>query len=308
MPLGLGLASSHAPSMFLAVEKWDTFYQKLVRDVPQPAEAKEETIDVIHRHLARIEENFRMLTEQLENYRPEALVIVGDDQGEVFSDALVPLMAMYLGESISGTTNLEALGERLEENHIEFKCHQELSKLLLHELVNSGFDVAYSKELVPMGKPKGGLGHAFTRPGKALRLNQLGIPIIPIFLSAYHPPLPSAQRCLDLGRAIRRIFDKVPARIAIYGSGGLSHDPRGPRAGWVDQLLDRWVLDQIESGNNANLVNLFTVESDTLRGGTGEIRSWVTVAGAFEKTRATVVDYFPAYHAVTGIGFAYWRE
>ena len=94
--------------------------------------------------------------------------------------------------------------------------------------------------------------------------------------------------------------------MAILGSGGLSHDPRGPRAGWVDEPLDRWVLERLERGEGEALQHLFTFDSDTLRGGTGEIRSWIVVAGAFPAAGATVVDYLPARHAVTGLGFAYW--
>ena len=92
----------------------------------------------------------------------------------------------------------------------------------------------------------------------------------------------------------------------MLGSGGLSHDPLGPRAGWVDEPLDRWVLERLASGEGARLKDLFTFDSDTLRSGTGEIRSWIAVAGAFDGTKATIVDYIPARHAVTGLGFAYW--
>ena len=89
-------------------------------------------------------------------------------------------------------------------------------------------------------------------------------------------------------------------------SGGLSHDPRGPRAGWIDTPLDRWVLEQLRLGNGEALCQLFEFDSDTLRSGTGEIRSWIVVAGAGSATPATIVDYIPAHHAVTGLGFAYW--
>ena len=89
-------------------------------------------------------------------------------------------------------------------------------------------------------------------------------------------------------------------------SGGLSHDPRGPRAGWIDAPLDHWVLEQLNKGNGAALCHLFEFDSDTLRSGTGEIRSWIVVAGACSGVPATIVDYIPAHHAVTGLGFAYW--
>ena len=45
-----------------------------------------------------------------------------------------------------------------------------------------------------------------------------------------------------------------------------------------------------------------------LRGGTGEIRNWIAIAGAYEGVKATVVDYIPSRHAVTGLGFAYWKN
>jgi protocatechuate 4,5-dioxygenase beta chain len=70
--------------------------------------------------------------------------------------------------------------------------------------------------------------------------------------------------------------------------------------------LDRWVLQQLCSGNGEALCHLFEFDSDTLRSGTGEIRSWIVVAGAYSGTRATLVDYIPAHHAVTGLGFAYF--
>ncbi len=134
------------------------------------------------------------------------------------------------------------------------------------------------------------------------------MPTIPVFLNGYHPPLPSGARCYSLGQAIAKFFANRPERVAIYGSGGLSHCPGGPRAGWVDEPLDRWVLERIENGEGEQLRNLFTFDSDTLRSGTGEIRSWITVAGAFDGQSGKVVDYIPSVHAVTGLGFAYWKS
>jgi protocatechuate 4,5-dioxygenase beta chain len=53
---------------------------------------------------------------------------------------------------------------------------------------------------------------------------------------------------------------------------------------------------------------MFMTDSATLRGGTGEIRNWIAVAGAYDGIKGNVVDYIPARHAVTGLGFAYWNE
>jgi hypothetical protein len=307
MPLGLGLASSHAPSMFVAPEQWPPLHEILTSGTPQPPQIQEETPAVIEGYVQRIRRNFRVLREQLEAYRPDAVIIVGDDQMEVFSRAFIPAFAIYLGTQVSGSTSIGLLGEPYEQNRVTLHCHAPLARMLLEELMARHFDLAYMEELMPLSRPQVGLGHAFTRLARVLGLHETGTPTVILFLNAYHPPLPTAARCYQLGQALREILDRRPERVAILGSGGLSHDPRGPRAGWVDEPLDRWILERIACGQGEQLQHLFTFDSDTLRGGTGEIRSWITVAGAFHGMSATVVDYIPARHAVTGLGFAYWR-
>lgn len=306
MPLGLGIATSHAPSMFIGPERWPEIHKVLVRDNPQPPAIADETPEVIAEYVERIKKGFAALEEATVAYRPDAVVLVGDDQNEVFSKAVEPQMAIFLGDEVSGTTSQRLLGEPLTENHLKLRCHAELASHLIDGLVERGFDVCPMYELQAMSRPEGGLGHAFTRPSRALRLADHEFPVVVFFLNAYHEPLPSARRCYELGVAIRELLEDRPERVAILGSGGLSHDPLGPRAGWIDEQLDRWVLSVVESGRAHELTKLFSFGSDTFHGGTGEIRSWITVAAAFEGTRGTVVDYLPAYHAVTGLGFAYW--
>jgi Catalytic LigB subunit of aromatic ring-opening dioxygenase len=308
MPLGLGLATSHAPSMFQPAERWPDLHRILVRDNPQPPAVAEETAEVLAQYVDRVNNAFATLERALVSYRPDALILVGDDQNEVFSKAVEPQMAIFLGGDVSGTTSLRLLGESLTENHIKLRCHAELASHLIEGLVDRGFDVCPMHELQAMSRPEGGLGHAFTRPSRALRVADHDIPVVVFFLNAYHEPLPTAKRCYQLGRAVRDVLADRPERVAILGSGGLSHDPLGPRAGWIDQQLDRWILKTIESGRADDLQRLFTFGSDTFHGGTGEVRSWIVVAAALEEVKATVVDYLAAHHAVTGLGFAYWSE
>lgn len=306
MPLGLGLATSHAPSMFAPVEKWPKIYEILAGDVPAPPELAAETAAILQGYAERIEAGFGALRQQLAAYKPDALIIVGDDQNEVFGPSFNASLAIYLGEQVSGSTSIGFLGESHEENHVHLRCEPELAKLLLERLVEQGFDPAWIRELKPISRPLAGIGHAFSRPAKAVGAIDLDVPVIVCFLNAYDQPIPSARRCRDLGKAIRQAFEDRPERIALMASGGLSHDPRGPRSGWIDEPLDRWFLDQLAEGRVKSLMDLFTFDSDTLRGGTGEIRSWIVAAAAFEGLPATIVDYIPARHAVTGLGFAYW--
>jgi protocatechuate 4,5-dioxygenase beta chain len=294
--------------MFVGPEHWPAVHQSLVRDVPQPSELAQETPAVIEGYVQRVKQGFATLRGQLEAAKLDAVFVIGDDQNELFSNALIPCFAIFVGTEAEGTYSIGFAGEKPADNRITLPCHAAVAKIALAGLIERGFDFGYVEKLVPLARPELGLGHAFTRIGRVMRLVETGIPMIPIFTNAYHPPLPSAARCYALGQALRDIFAHRPERIAIYGSGGLSHDPRGPRAGWVDEPLDRWVLDRIAQGEGAELRSLFTTDSASLRGGTGEIRNWIAVAGAFDRIRGTVVDYIPARHAVTGLGFAYWNE
>jgi Catalytic LigB subunit of aromatic ring-opening dioxygenase len=304
--LQLGLAASHAPSMFRGLEHWTPIHRVLTSGVPQPPAIEKETPEVLKGYIDRIDHGFNVLKKQIEAYRPDVLLVVGDDQGEVFTEANMPAFSLFTCAEVRGSLNISLIGEPEDENHISLRCHAELARYLCQQLARAGFEISETKELKPLGKPKRGIGHAFTRPVVKVA-PRLDIPIIPFHVNAYFPPMPSARRCYELGRSIAQILQGRPEKVAIMASGGLSHDPRGPRAGWIDIPLDHWVLQQLESGNGEALCHLFEFDSDTLRSGTGEIRSWIVAAGACSGARANIVDYIPAHHAVTGLGFAYWK-
>ncbi len=303
----LGLASSHAPTMFVELEEWEELHQKLVKDVPQPLELQQESLEFRASCKERIQKAFSDLRNQLEAAKPDVLVIVGDDQNELFGPSCQPSLAIFVGEEAKGSPLVHRTGRVAEGDELLIKCHSQFAIHLANELVKQEFDVSVVHELVPQGRLEKGLGHAFSRIAGIMELEQLDIPAVLVFLNAYNPPLPTAKRCYDLGQAIAAITRQNSERVAIYGSGGLSHDPTGPRAGWIDEPLDRWVLEAIASGQAHRLKEMFIVDSDTMHGGTGEIRSWITTAGAFEGVAATVVDYIPLRHAVTGLGFASWN-
>jgi len=193
----------------------------------------------------------------------------------------------------------------------------ETSQWLLRKLViEEGFDIAFSSEQKALGRAsrshdhrpaRDGISHAFARPWPLL-VSRPDLPAVLIWENTYDPPSLTARRCYELGRALTRLLSRDKRRIAILGSGGLSHDPGGPRSGWIDEPLDRWLLAQLEQGNGRATTAMYSFDSLTMRGGTGEIRAWITTAGAMEEagTRAVTVDYIPAHHAVTGLGFACW--
>lgn len=304
--IGFGLASSHAPAMFCPPEVWPRIYAAIPEYTKQsqPHTALLETPEVIESYVNRIGAAFEVLRKQIEAYRPDAIVVVGDDQGGMFTSGNNPAISIYRGDEVWGTSLPGYMNEPPERSRINLPVHAELANLLLRELIKRGFDPASHSELEPAGHPERGVSHMLTYPMPKLVPN-FDIPLIPVFLNAYYPPQPTGRRCWDLGVAIADIYRNRPERIAIYASGGMSHDPNGPLAGWIDEPLDNWVFERIETNRGDELANLFSFDSMALRGGTGELRAWITAAGAC-RWPGKKVEYIPAHHAKTGLGFCYW--
>jgi Catalytic LigB subunit of aromatic ring-opening dioxygenase len=312
MPIGLGLAASHAPNVFVAPDDWEVRYKRAIDDVPQPLKAKEETQEVRRAYGRRIEAAFATLRAKLEAYKPDALIMVSDDHSEMFDESRCnPSLAMFVGKRGKGVLNL-LKPETLDDpgaQVITINCHEELSQFIAKGLVKRDFDLTLSRqdETISVGAHNMGMGHGFSRMGPTL-VPRNDIPAVLIWLNCYYEPLPTARRCLALGRAIADVVRDRPERIAILGTGGLSHDPRGPRAGWIDEPLDRSVLKAFAEGDPDRLSVLFELDSDTYHGGTGEIRNWLVAGAAMDRCKATIIDYMPIHHVVTGVAFAYWEK
>jgi protocatechuate 4,5-dioxygenase beta chain len=291
--------------MFEPADRWPLVYGRKPQDThdSQPHTAKLETPEVIQGYVERIGAGFEVLRAQLETFHPDALVVVGDDQNNMFDTSNNPTISVFTGQELWG---LDKTGywPTADRNKVIFPTHQELAQHILKELLKREFDVASLATFRPQGRPEEGVSHMVAQPVPKLD-PKLSIPIVPIFINEYFPPLPSARRCYKLGLALGEILRNWHGRVAIYASGGLSHDPSGPRAGWVDEPLDRWFLERLERNDGEAIQHLFTFDSDTMRGGTGEIRAWITVAGAMNR-RAKVLEYIPAHHAKTGLGFVSW--
>src|SRR5690349_21598757 len=118
--------------------------------------------------------------QMLDDPRPDVLIVIGSDHLETFFLSAVPTFAIIAGERIRA-----AFAGRT----YDVPCHP-MAEGLLEHLMESGFDMVYSQDAE--------LGHAFAAPFEWVR-EKRNIPIVPIFVNSYLPPLPSARRCADLG-------------------------------------------------------------------------------------------------------------
>ena len=305
--LGLGIASSHAPAMFCPPEVWPAVYAGIpdYMKASQPHTAKNETPEVVLSYIERIEKGFATLRGQVEAFDPDAILFIGDDEGDVFNLNNFPAFAVFTGEEVWGSYHPRYMDTPPEQSRIHMPCDPKLGRFILEGLIDHGFDPAFCESMQPVGRPERGMSHmtAYTYP--KVMSKKRTIPIVPIWINEYFAPMPNGERCYDFGIALRAICDAWPGRVAIYASGGLSHDPLGPRAGWIDEPLDRWFLERLERNEPAKFKSMFQFDSATLRGGTGEMRAWIAAAAACARP-AKVLDYIPCHHAKTGLSFAYW--
>jgi protocatechuate 4,5-dioxygenase beta chain len=316
-----GLASSHTPSLFAQTyEGWQRLWKRFSGDAPQPPEVAAEGPEAIADFVARSAAAFGTLREQLAAFRADALVVFAGDQNEWFDAAHLPNLLIYAGDDdIVGFHNFGAEDheppllpwEHPERFGVRLRVDRGLADRLLDGLVDAGFDIAISRRVPVHEEKRRSAPHALVRP-LPLLMPQLDVPIVPIMMKTVErsPAILNGERCLALGRAIFDICRDLPGRIALYGSGGMSHDPRGPRAGWVDEPLDRWVLDELAAGRPDRLRSLYSFRSAGTDSGTGELRTWLPVAAAMDAfapgIRADVIDYFVARKSTVGNGWVSW--
>jgi len=165
MPIGLGLACSHSPNVFIAPEEWENRYHGAILDVPQPLAAAKETLEVRRAYKARIDAAFETLRAKLAEYRPDSIIMVTDDHNEMYDENLCqPSIAMFTGEEGSGTLTLA--GPREDPTgaaRVKVKCNRELAEFIAEGLVQRDFDIAITrtKETHSIGPRDRGMGHGF---------------------------------------------------------------------------------------------------------------------------------------------------
>ncbi|MEM1843845.1 MAG: hypothetical protein QXD75_04905, partial [Desulfurococcaceae archaeon] len=135
----------------------------------------------------------------------------------------------------------------------KFEVNYELAKTILFGLVENGFDPSFSQRMP--------IPHAAYVP-LLYMFKKNKVPIVPIHVNANVDPKILPKRALELGRAIARIINnKRPSneKIAIIGTGGLSHYPGTPYYGKIDVETDNKILSLLSEGRGEELAE-FTPE------------------------------------------------
>ena len=157
-----------------------------------------------------------------------------------------------------------------------FQGAPELSWHIIESLVEQEFDVTMCQEML--------VDHALSIPFELAwpDCDAWPVRLVPIVINTVQHPLPSAKRCLALGRAVNRAIRSWPGeeRIVVIGTGGLSHQLDGRRAGFINPVYDRFCLDNLASDPDA--LTHDSVREIVAKGGTQgvEILNWIAARGA----------------------------
>ncbi|MBM3940539.1 MAG: hypothetical protein FJ318_06565 [SAR202 cluster bacterium] len=318
MPILMAAASSHAPSLFQSTfEGWERMHHRLNDGHPQPPETELENEQLIGERMPRIKANFARMKREYAKFKPDVIITVLGDQREWFDGSNIPNLLVYTGPDTWTVHNTGQMDEDppadpySERFRYPLRVDQDLAKQVLNGLLEQGFDAAFTTEMGPQSQPGRGVPHGVGNVVPHAHPS-LDVPIVPVFVNVDDGPpvIMNGERCVALGRAIAKIVEHSPKRILITGSGGMSHDPRGLRSGWVDEPQDHWFGQQLLDGNVEALKSMFSFRSELFKGGGGELRTWIVAAAAIDYMkpghRASWFDYMPARKVTTGCGWVTW--
>lgn len=139
-----------------------------------------------------------------------------------------------------------------------------------------------------------------------------GLSILPLLQNCTVPPVPDERACYAFGQALgEAIRTRLPAglRVGLLGSGGLSHEPGGPRYLEIDEKFDRWWLDLLVEGDHEKILAEATLArmEQAGSGGTAELLSWIVVMGAIGERPCTPLGYVAVDQWRCGVGAVRWQ-
>jgi len=165
----------------------------------------------------------------------------------------------------------------------------DLSWHLINRLVGDGFDLTICQEML--------VDHAVTIPMALMWPGEGAWPvkIVPISINTVQHPLPSLARCLNLGRSVGRALDAYDKgiKVLVVGTGGLSHQLDGERAGFINKKFDLLCLEELS--RNPDALTHYTIPKFVeLAGAQGvEFLNWMAMRGALT---GTVCETHRNYH------------
>ena len=214
---------------------------------------------------------FDRLGAALRDARPDALIVIAAEHFANFFMNNMPAYAIGMAEHYQGPIEDP---KWLGIDKTTVPGNAALSQRMIREVMQS-VDVAYAEEW--------SFDHGIMVPLKFLT-PKFDLPVIPVNINCQGPPLTPLHRAWAFGEALRRACDMAPERIALVGTGGISHWPATPDSGKVNEAWDRdfmnhWCANDREALLSMTHYNDEATYRDAGQGGF-EIRTFISVAAA----------------------------
>jgi 2,3-dihydroxyphenylpropionate 1,2-dioxygenase len=237
-----------------------------------------------HEDLAKLDRStaaLRQFGDVLAQTRPDAVILIGLDHLETFWLEAVPAFTIVLSPTVTAHYMAEEATVRVDTD---------LATRILHGVIERDFDLTYSQDAL--------LGHAFLTPLKYV-FGGTDVPVVPLLVNTYLPPIPSPRRAHALGQAIAEAIADHPGRIAVVASGGMSHFPGTARYTAPNYAFDEWVVSEVERGRYEDLLGLSPVNLDEV--GESELMTWFVLLGIIGQRPGTLLSYQELSHHGHGV-------
>ena len=229
----------------------------------------------------------------LAELKPDVVFLVYNDHASAFSLEIIPTFALGCAESFPIAD--EGWGPRpvpVVEGHPDLAWHIAQSTIL------DEFDMTIVNKME--------VDHGLTVPLSLMcgQPKQWPFKVIPLCVNVIQYPPPTGHRCFMLGKAIRKAIDSFPRdlRVVIFGTGGMSHQLQGPRAGFINSKFDNSFLDRFAT-DPQSLVKIPHLEYIREAGSEGiELVMWLIARGALDDEVKEVHRFYHVPASNTAVG------
>ena len=238
---------------------------------------------------------YRELGKRLMAAKPDVLIVVSPDHWSNFFLDNYPAVCIGVGETNEGPPE----PWMKDFPHRKIAGHPDLAMHIADQALRQGFEPAVSHRLK--------LDHGACIPLWRMELERLP-KIVPLLVNSIEPPMPSLPRCYQWGTLLRKAIDSYaePLRVALLGTGGLSHSIGEPTMGAIYEEFDQQTL-RLFGRPHDELVEFLEAELPKSGNGSEEVRNWLVAHGAAGGRGFELVDYLAVPSVIVGCGFAAWK-
>jgi len=241
----------------------------------------------------RVFSGFEKSKKIMEELNPDVCIVVYNDHASAFSMDIVPTFA--LGCAAEFPPADEGWGPRpvpVVQGHPDLAAHIAKSVIL------DEFDLTVVNKME--------VDHGLTVPLNLMfgSPKEWPCPVIPLAVNVVLFPPPTGRRCFNLGKAIRKAVESYPEdlKVVIMGTGGMSHQISGPRAGLINSEFDKAFLDSL-AGDASHAVNLKHIEFMREAGAEGiEMVMWLVARGAMDEKVEEKYRFYTVPASNTAVG------